>query len=519
MEFSKQSAQLIVVEPVNNVKKVAFDQDQIKIGSACFEPGDILIGSRIVSREHGVFTRYKNKYYYMDFTNTNGTFINNEFIDKGGMDVSPAIELNDGDVISIGSSVENGKVYVIFSYTESSSTEWDVLDLSTKPLVKIGRGLDNDIVIRSVNVSRHHAAVNFDGRNVNITDLKSANGTILNGSILTTSALINDGDVANIGPTKIIRVSNALLYCYPCAAIPAPPVNFVPGANVAPPPPPPPVHIAPAGGVEVRVENISKIVPCKKGTGPNGASKKAILSNVSLKINAGELVAILGGSGAGKTTFMNCINGFEPATSGTVYVNGNELYSNYQALKSSIGYVPQQDIVYDNLTLEDMLRYTGKLRLPSDITKEELDALIAEVMRMVDLYPQKDTYIKKLSGGQRKRASIAVELVSDPSLFFLDEPTSGLDPEAETNLMHRLRALASEKGKTVIVITHTLQNINIFDKLIFLAPGGKLCFYGSPAEALEFFEVDNLTNAYEKISADIDGYVAKYQSFVNKEAL
>jgi len=519
MEFSKQNAQLIIVEPVNRVKRIAFVRDQIKIGSACTEPGDIQINSRIVSREHGVFTKFKNKYYYMDFTNTNGTFINNKFVDKRGMDVSPAIELNDGDVISIGSSVENGKVYIIFSNTDPNTTDWKVMNLQTNPLVKIGRGLDNNIIIRSVNVSRNHAVINFDGYNVNITDLKSSNGTIINGRVLSTTTCINDGDVVNVGPSKIIRVSNALLYCLPSSAQNNYGNVSSGGGSVSVPPEVPPAHITPAGGVEVRVENISKIVACKKGTGPNGASKKAILSNVSLKINAGELVAILGGSGAGKTTFMNCINGFEPATSGRVYVNGNELYSNYPALKSSIGYVPQQDIVYDNLTLEEMLRYTGKLRLPADVSKEELDALIVEVMKMVDLYPQKDTFIKKMSGGQRKRASIAVELVSDPSLFFLDEPTSGLDPEAETNLMHRLRALSNEKGKTVIVITHTLQNINLFDKLIFLAPGGKLCFYGSPAEAMEFFEVDNLTNAYEKISADIDGYVAKYQSLVSKEAL
>ena len=110
----------------------------------------------------------------------------------------------------------------------------------------------------------------------------------------------------------------------------------------------------------------------------------------------------------------------------------------------------------------------------------------------------------------------AVELISDPSLFFLDEPTSGLDPEAETNLMHQLRGLSEKKGKTVIVITHTLQNIDIFDKIIFLAPGGKLCFYGTPKQAQEFFQVDNLTDAYEKISKDINGYVKKYNSAKQK---
>ena len=172
--------------------------------------------------------------------------------------------------------------------------------------------------------------------------------------------------------------------------------------------------------------------------------------------------------------------------------------------------MPQQDIIHDDLTLEDMLTYTAKLRLQKDITKSEIKKRVTEVLQMVDLEPQRHTYVKKLSGGQRKRGSIAVELISDPSLFFLDEPTSGLDPEAETHLMHQLRKLSKDKGKTVIVITHTLQNILLFDKVIFLAPGGKLCFCGTPEKAKNFFGVDNLADAYELISNDVDGYVEGY---------
>ena len=136
---------------------------------------------------------------------------------------------------------------------------------------------------------------------------------------------------------------------------------------------------------------------------------------------------------------------------------------------------------------------------------------VDEVLKAMALEKQRDTMIKKLSGGQRKRASIAVELISDPSLFFLDEPTSGLDPEAETNLMKQLQMLAAQRGKTIVVITHTLQNIHLFDKVIFMAPGGKLCYYGSPENAKKFFGVDNLADAYEKISQDVDGYVNRFR--------
>lgn len=237
---------------------------------------------------------------------------------------------------------------------------------------------------------------------------------------------------------------------------------------------------------------------------------KRILDGISLSVMPGELVAVIGGSGSGKSTLINCLNGFEPATSGTVYINGEDLMLNYSTLKSNIGYVPQSDIVHDNLRVHSMLRFTARLRLPADITDFEIEQKITDILRTVGLTEHRNKLVKKLSGGQRKRASIAAELISDPSLFFLDEPTSGLDPEAETCLMKQLCRLSHEKGKTVICITHTLQNISLFDKIIFLAPGGRLCFFGSLSQALEFFKVDKLTDAYELISGDPTRYVSAY---------
>lgn len=265
-------------------------------------------------------------------------------------------------------------------------------------------------------------------------------------------------------------------------------------------------------GIEVKAVNISRFVPCDRGF---SRKKKKILDNLSLTINSGDFVAVLGGSGAGKTTFMNCINGFKEPTEGYVLFNGMDLYKNYQKLRLLIGYIPQESIIHDSLNLKDMLTFTGKLRLPGKEAKQNLDKLVEEVIAKLDLTEQTYTLIKNLSGGQKKRASIAVELLSNPQIIFLDEPTSGLDPEAESTLLKHLQMLSHKDKKTVIVVTHTLQNINLFDKVIFLAQGGRLCFYGTPDEACKFFRVDSLSEAYSKISTDSDKYVEEFSKMYN----
>ncbi len=515
-----RAAQLTIIEPGNILKTYYLNKEQFTIGRVG-GANDIFINASIVSSQHGIITYYNGIYFYNDLASTNGTYINGQLVQ--GLDNKPSasVPLKDGDVLSIGAIGRQDKVYIIFSSNAGNNYDWNILSLNSIHQIEIGRGENNTIIIPNITVSRKHALIKCENGSVTITDLNSANGTIINGNMFRGTVNFNDNDVVRIETAKIIRFGNSVVYSVPRAAqtnnVNSYQNNIESKSLVSTNPEE--YEIARQGGVEVVIENISRLVKCKYGTGINGSNKKLILNNISLTINPGELVAILGGSGAGKTTFMNCINGFEPATEGRVLINGTDLYKNYQAVKSSIGYVPQQDIVHDDLTLEDMLTYTGRLRLPRDVTKRELNQRVAEVLDMVDLTAERDTFIKKLSGGQRKRASIAVELISDPSLFFLDEPTSGLDPEAETNLMHQLKGLSESKGKTVIVITHTLQNIRLFDKVIFLAPGGKLCFFGAPEEAKAFFGVDNLVDAYEKILKDIDGWVKKYNSTVGSKGV
>lgn len=463
---------------------------------------EIQIKNAVISKEQAVIEKIDGTYYYTEKGSNRFSLIGTR---KGKIPLHQRIQLYDRDIMSIGNIEERRAVILYFSTNMYDNYSWKMKKLRNET-VTIGRNQNNFICLPQLSVSRCHAKISLKNNHRILKDTKSSNGVLLNQKILNHEMILQSGDEIDIVNNKIIYLGKYLLYAVPkkVAREQSASEKLRNSEKLE--------RHSYKSGIEVELNHISRIVPCKSGTGINGGSKKYILQDVSLKIPAGQLVAILGGSGAGKTTFMNCVNGFEPATEGTVKINGKELYANYAALKSRIGYVPQQDIVHEELPLESMLRYVAKLRLPGDLSKEEINSKVEEVIHIVDLKPHAKTYIKKLSGGQKRRASIAVELLSDPELFFLDEPTSGLDPEAETNLMKRLRVLSSDRGKTVLVITHTLQNIHLFDKVIFLAPGGKLCFYGSPNEAMEFFHVDNLSDAYEKIGRDVDGYVNKYKN-------
>jgi ABC transport system ATP-binding/permease protein len=223
-------------------------------------------------------------------------------------------------------------------------------------------------------------------------------------------------------------------------------------------------------------------------------SDKRLLDHLSFPIEAGQFVALVGGSGAGKSTLMQTLLGINTPTYGGVYINGNDLRKNFDLYRNQIGYVPQDDIIHMELTVQEVLEYAAKLRLPPDINLQETVDRVLQDIRM-DKKKQK-LLIKKLSGGQRKRVSIGVELLANPNLFFLDEPTSGLDPGLDKQMMELLRDLAHNDGRTVVLVTHATANINDCDRVVFLGSGGKLCYFGTPAEALTFFKVNDFANIY-----------------------
>jgi ABC transport system ATP-binding/permease protein len=231
---------------------------------------------------------------------------------------------------------------------------------------------------------------------------------------------------------------------------------------------------------------------------------------LSFAIEPGEFVAIVGGSGAGKSTLMQALLGIETPTNGGVYINGANLRQNYDLYRSRIGYVPQDDIIHINLTVEAVLSYAARLRLPTDTNiKWAVDRTLAQI----DMTHRRKATIANLSGGQRKRVSIGVELIADPKLFFLDEPTSGLDPGLDRQMMQLLRSLAHKDRRTIVLVTHAVLNIELCDRIVFLGRDGKLCYFGSPDEILDYFEVENFSDIYVKLEEQdwINNYTAEYR--------
>lgn len=250
-------------------------------------------------------------------------------------------------------------------------------------------------------------------------------------------------------------------------------------------------HDRTGGGVGMNAEHLTRTLR-------DGSD---VLHDVSLRVNPNELVAIVGGSGAGKTTLLEALAGVRPADRGRVLVDGRDLYSDLGFFRSAVGYVPQEDIIHLDLSLQRTLRYSARLRLDPSMPDAEIDIAVKDTMRTLDLLERADVRVGSLSGGQRKRASIAVELLTDPDVFFLDEPTSGLDPDTSASLLAVLRRLA-HSGTTVIFTSHSVQDLSHCDRIVFLGRGGYLTFVGTVDEALSYFQVDSIEDIYGRLRPD-----------------
>src|SRR6059058_5843873 len=242
--------------------------------------------------------------------------------------------------------------------------------------------------------------------------------------------------------------------------------------------------------------NITKIVKNRSG----GGSIK-LLDDIGLTIQPNEFVGLLGPSGAGKSTLMDALNGMRPASSGFVLINNLDLYRHLDSLKQSIGYVPQDDIIHRELTVYRTLYYVARLRLSRDVSSKEIDQTVSEVLDVTGLSERADVRVDQLSGGQRKRVSMAVELITKPSMIFLDEPTSGLDPGTEERIMRLFRQIV-ESGRTVIMTTHAMENVKLFDKIVVLMQG-KLVFYGKPEEALTYLQAKSFKDLFNKLEEPV----------------
>ncbi len=329
--------------------------------------------------------------------------------------------------------------------------------------VRIGRASDNDIVVPDLMVSRHHAELRVTGAGrYRVVDLDSHNGTYVNGARVD-SADLSESDLIGMGHTTYRLVGDELR------------------------------EYVDTGDVSVSVQNL--IVRTAEG--------KVLLDEVSFPIPQRSLVGVIGPSGAGKSTLLGAVTGLRPATEGTVRYDGRDLYTDYDELRHRIGLVPQEDILHSQLPTRRALLYAAELRFPGDTRPEEREQRVDEVLAELGLARHADTRIDRLSGGQRKRVSVALELLTKPSLLFLDEPTSGLDPGLDKTVMEMLSELAHD-GRTVIVVTHSVANLDSCDRLLVLVPGGRLAYYGPPAEGLQQFGQRSWAEVFQSFDREED---------------
>ncbi|GBG37144.1 ATP-binding cassette domain-containing protein [Mycobacterium montefiorense] len=327
----------------------------------------------------------------------------------------------------------------------------------------IGRALDNDIVIHDVLASRHHAFLEPTPAGIEIRDASSINGTFVNG-LRVGSALLAEGDVVTIGNVDLVFTAGMLARRQDAATS--------------------------TGGLEVR----------EVGFAING---KDLLQQISMTARPGTLTAIIGGSGAGKSTLSRLVAGYTTPTAGAVTFEGHNIHTAYASLRSRIGMVPQDDVVHRQLTVNQALGYAAELRLPPDTSKADRDQVVAQVLDELGLTAHAQTRVDKLSGGQRKRASVALELLTGPSLLILDEPTSGLDPALDLQVMTMLRQLA-DAGRVVLVVTHSLTYLDVCDQVLLMAPGGKIAFLGAPGQIGDAMGTSNWAEIFAKVGADPD---------------
>ena len=503
----------LVDSRTGQTRRIELSKDVTRLGRDPEAEIVIDADAAVVSRRHAEIKKSGEQYTITDLKSFNGTLVNNQRI-------SDTVPLFDRDEIQLGNggptlrltdpshpapphrmvqpgapspsqnvipeafgqiaAIARGATIVSTSGTLQPSAPASGaqpqllarLSFDTRPQLSVGRAADNDVRLDGLQISNHHARFVRTNGNVSVEDAGSTNGVYVNGERISGRRAVQLSDVIQIGPFVLQADAAQGVAVYDTRS-------------------------------KTRIDciNIAKIVKNRSG----GGSIK-LLDDVGLTIQPNEFVGLLGPSGAGKSTLMDSLNGMRPASSGHVLINNLDLYNHLDSLKQSIGYVPQDDIIHRELTVYRTLYYVARLRLSRDVSSREIDQIVNEVMDVTGLSERRDVPVSQLSGGQRKRVSIAVELITKPSVIFLDEPTSGLDPATEEKIMKLFRQIA-ESGRTVILTTHAMENVKLFDKIVVLMRG-KLVFYGAPQEALAHVKAESFKDLYDKLEAPIDQQLA-----------
>ncbi len=422
---------------------------------------------RMVSAQHAKIVRLEDRYVLIDLDSRNGTLLNGERVERAPVD--------DGDTVALGHGGPELRLQILpedladrtaqatvvipnFAELAARAARTSVLVRQLpldRDVLTIGRSAAADLRLDSPIVSKLHARIVRRDGGFAVEDLGSSNGTYVGGRRVETAS-VGPGDRIVVGPFHVEVAADLLRV------------------------------LDTRSRARLDARNLTVV-----------AGGRPILDDVSLSLPPGSFTAFIGPSGAGKSTLLAALAGARPATRGQVLLNGADLYRFFPALKGTLGLVPQDDIVHRELTVAQSLDYTARLRLPADTTPAERAKRIADVLGTLELTERRDTPIHRLSGGQRKRVSIAAELLTEPNLLLLDEPTSGLDPGLEEALMLLLREL-SYKGKTVVLVTHTLDNIHLCDAMALLVDG-RLAYYGGPRDAKAYFDIDHMVGLYARL--------------------
>lgn len=452
---------------------------------------DIKIESPIVSRKQGRFFYQDEYYFYEDMNSTNGTYINGRLLGREAEDKKTRCMLRIGDVLRVDHkdllAPHKDAVIMVIAKVGDSKISGKSVQLENASSIIIGRNAGG-VNFQNDQVSEKHAIFSVSEGEWFVEDCNSTNGVFINNLRVSGKEKLYPLDVVRIVDYVFVYTGTALFYY--CE------------------------------------ENKSKqlVINIQERAVKRLLKKQVLLQDISLSIEQGEMVMLLGGSGAGKTTFINAVMGYEKAE-GQILHDDVDIYKQYGKVKGEIGFVPQQDLLRLEDTVYMTLKNAAAMKMDIKSPHAEREERIALVLNSLGLSREKDSLVKKLSGGQRKRLSIAVELISNPSLFFLDEPDSGLDGIMARSLMEQLRVIANE-GKIVMVITHAPDRVrDLFDKVIILAKGekdniGHLAFYGNINEAFNFFETDSLEGVVKKINRVDEGgdgmsdyYISKFEKY------
>lgn len=424
------------------------------------ESCDIVVSSNRISRHHATLSMIEDGQWLWRDESANGSFLNGERILDFSGTQQASIHLGSVDgpavLISDDPTLDVNAIQSRLADSGDSPSE-DFLDSKGFQLVdvtRIGRALDNNIVLDGPLVSAHHAHVVKLPHGFDVIDLASSRGTYVNGKRITRQKL-NDGDVVSFGGNS---------------------VKFHRDGTVVP--------VRDDSGLAIEVEHLSFTV-----------DGNHILNDLSFTVPPRKVLAIVGPSGSGKSTTLTMLSGIRGPSGGSVTIGGRDLQQEYENLRFSIGMVPQQDLVPAQLNVREAIDFAARLRFSRDVSVLDRSERVNQVIADLGLSERSDLRIDRLSGGQRKRVSVALEMLTKPPVLYLDEPTSGLDPGLDQQVMTLLRELA-DSGRTVVVVTHAVENLYLADLLMVLAPGGHIAYFGPPGDAPGYFNASDMPSVF-----------------------